>query len=324
MPQTQDYTRIAMVAIKAETVVDTFETIAAGDVFYAEIADTPFSTDGPNYEHQGQFPDYRKLHETVGPARVTATFRVPLKHTGTVDTPPEWGPALQSAGFIETINVSTSVVYTLGSTFNGSGGNPAQSYSCAIYENGRVYRAKGGFSNVVFTGVSAEPAFMEFTYQGAYQAVADAAILAPTYDAQIPPSFLGAGVTIGGATPKGVASFSIDIGNVITFGPDANDSSGIYGARITDRRPTGSLEIEMQPIATDDYYGDWRSGAATALNIGPVGSATNRWTIAAADVSRRNVQQTNREGIRGVTLPFGITVAAANTAETAAFSLTLT
>ena len=152
---------------------------------------------------------------------------------------------------------------------------------------------------------------LRFTFTGAYVAVADAALLTATYQATTPQSFLGASfsVNFGGAyTPVGIANFTLDVGNEVVAVSDVNDSAGIYGARIVNRRSSGSIDPEMVLVATNDYFGDWRAGTSGTLTSGTVGAtAGNIWAVTCNRIILRTPEMVNRDGIRSLNVPFSIT-----------------
>jgi hypothetical protein len=212
----------------------------------------------------------------------------------------------------ETVNAAVSVVYTPLSVFNGTGGNPGQSYSVSVLENGVRYAIHGAFGNFTLTaGVGGgEPGFLTFTFTGGYVAVADDALEAPTYQTTTAPAFQGAtfATNIGGAyTPKGINTLEFDLGNTVTLGRDVNDAAGIYGARITGRRSFGSFDPEMVLVATEDFFGNQRAGTAGTIATGVIGStAGNKWQLSIARAVLRPIELQDREAIRALTVPFAV------------------
>ena len=313
MAQTQLYTKRAQVFVKEETAQDTYEVQAAADAILAEITDTPFTLDASNYEVTTVRGDYLSSDESAGLRRATMNFRVPMHGSGTKDTPTEYGEALKACGYEETTNVGTSVSYTPLSTFDGTGGNPGPSYSVTLLEDGVSYRLKGAFGNVVFEGVVGEPMFMNFTFSGANQAVVDDALETPTYNSTVARPFQGAtfALNFGGAiTPKGVNNFTLDTGNTVAHMNDINDSSGVYGARITSRKSIGSFDPEMDTVANIDYFGIWNASTAGTITTGTVGSTDGaKWSIAIARCVTRPPELGTRDGVRIVSIPFAVSSA---------------
>jgi hypothetical protein len=329
MAQTQLYTKLAQCFVIEETSQDTYLTQTAASGFLAEIPDSPISFTSENYVHPSARGDFLNNDESPGMVSAQINLRVPLKHSGTVDVAPEWGEALKACGFEETTNAAVSIVYTPLGTFDGTGGNPGPSYSVTVLEAGNAYKIKGAFGNVVFNGVVGEPMFMEMTFTGAYVAIAVDALETITYDTTVAQPFLGAtaSMNFGGAvTPKGVANFSLDMGNNVVPVSDINDSSGIYGSRITMRKPVGSFDPEMvlQSTANSDFLGLWRAGTTGTFTTGAVGgTAGNKWTLAVARCVLRPPTFSDKNGIRVITCPFAVS-SAVNDVEGTNAEITLT
>lgn len=305
MPQTQLFTRKAQVAVKAETTVDTLLAPVAGDVLLA--GNVSYEINSENFSQPWTRDGWQQFDESSGTASATIKFRVPLKGSGVDATAPEWGDALKACGFVEVIGATST--YKTSSTFTGAGGNPAQSYTVAVFENGVRYPISGALGNVVFSGNcgAGEPGWMDFTFQGAYNAPTDLVMLAPTYDTTIAPAFRGGALAFAGGTPKGVSSFTLDMGNQIVLGQDVNAATGIYGARITSRKPTGSVNPEMQLLSVIDHFALWRLGTAAVFTTGPIGpTAENKWQLDIARCIRRAPVREDRGGISALTIPFAV------------------
>lgn len=312
MAQTQLYTKLAQCFVVEESGQDSFEALALADGFLAEVPEGPITWNSENYVQPSVRGDFLNHDETPGLTSGQITFRVPMKHSGTVDSAPEWGEALKACGYEETTNAATSMVYTPLGTFDGAGGNPGPSYTVAVLEAGNQYAIKGAFGNCVFTGVVGEPMFMEMTFTGAFVDMDEVALLAVVYETTVAQSFIGATFSMnfgGPVTPKGVANFSVDTGNNVVPVSDINDSSGTYGARITGRKPTGSFDPEMvlQATANSDFAAFWRAGTTGTLTTGTVGgTAGNKWKLDVARCVLRPPSFTDKNGIRVINCPFAI------------------
>jgi hypothetical protein len=193
-------------------------------------------------------------------------------------------------------------------TFDGAGGNPGQSYSVSFLENGTRYAIGAAFGTFTLTAEVGLPGRLAFEYQGQFQSYADDALESPTYNTTAPPTFTGASfaTNFGGSyTPKGVTTFSFDKGNVIALGRDANQSTGIYGARITSYNSGGSFECEQVLQATNDYIGTQRAGTTGTVTTGTVGgTAGNIWNFSTTRSVLRPVELAEADGIRRLTVPF--------------------
>ncbi len=200
---------------------------------------------------------------------------------------------LRACGFAATLVVTggaETVTYKPAST-----GIP--SLTLALYTDGVRKMITGARGTVKFSGTVGEQLFAEFDFLGAYNAVTDATILAPTFPSHNPPLLLSAGLTVGGYTPV-VKSFSIDMANKLAPREDANAVSGYKSFMYTDRDPAGQFDPEMEQVATRDWYGLWRAGTSGALNIGAIGSTQyNKVKITAPALLPTKVSEGDREGL---------------------------
>jgi len=304
MAQVQLYGRKAQLIFKLESSTGTFE-VPAGDGSGAMLIEDGWSytVNSTNYEPKYARVDWLNVDEIPGKKSVTITFRLPLKGSGTAGTAPEYDAVLKSCGFDVTNVGATSDTYAPVSTFSGAG-NPGGSYSCSLLVDGMRYAGKNGFCNMVITGNVGEPGFAEFTFQGGYVApAADALEAISGYDTTIPPAFMGGALTIAGATPTGVRDFTFDMGNNIVLIDDLADANGISGARIVDRRSTGSVRVETL-IARDDFA-LWAAGTTGAITTGAIGgTAGNKWTLAITRASRKVPEMSQDNNILGHTIGF--------------------
>lgn len=265
----------AIVGVKAEGTAYTLDTPVAADAFPAfDITVTP---GGDNFQRLETSSHFGKLDSLPGPATMEIAFKVSAMGSGATapTTQPHWAVSLQAAGF-NFVTAGAPVdthTYSPISVFDGAGGNPALSYSVGAWFDGVRYLAKGCMGNVVMTWAMGAPLELAFTFRGAYVATADAAILVPTgVSTEQPPQLLGAGFAVH-AFSAAIESFSIDIGSVLSNVIDANDANGIKGTTIADRRITGTFNPNMEKLADEDFFGDWRSGAIGSLTTGNLGPA---------------------------------------------------
>lgn len=327
MAQTQIYAGKTQVHLVEESSQDTYLAPAGSGTGMVLASNVSVTFDSSNYEPNYVREDYLAMDEIPGPVSGSISFSVPIRGGGAIDTPPEFGEMLKACGFEETTNASTSVTYTPLSVFNGTGGNPGPSYSVSILMNGVRHAIAGAFGNVVFNCNVDDVGMMDFTFQGQYQAFADDGLEAPTYDTTTAPAFRGASfaTNFGGSyTPKGVTSFSLDMGNRVVLGKDANESTGFYGARIVGRKSTGSFDAELTLAATNNFIASQRAGTTGTITTGTVGSTEgNRWSLAVARAVLRPIEVSDRDGIAIQNIPFAVS-SAYTAVEGTNFDITLT
>ena len=76
MAQSQIYTKLAQVAVKLESLQDTYEAPALGDVMLAEIPETPLALESENFIPAYSRNDLMQMDEVPGPAGAEVSFRV--------------------------------------------------------------------------------------------------------------------------------------------------------------------------------------------------------------------------------------------------------
>jgi len=318
MPQTQLYTKKAQVFLIEETTVDTYLVQTAASAILAEIPESPLTLESNNYEPTTVRGDFLSSDETPGMTEGTISFRVPMHGDGgtVAGVAPEYQEALKACGMSEVVDPGVSVTYHPLSTFDGAGGNPGQSYSVTVVEDGVAYRLKGCFGNVVFNGTVGDPMFAEFEFKGAHEPIIDDALETTSYDILAAPSFKGAtfATNFGGAyTPLGVNNFTLDLGNIIAVRKDINGTNGVLGARITGRKSIGTFDPEMTLVSGEDFYGTWLAGTTGTIATGVIGSAvSNKFSLTVNRSVTRPPQMGARDGVRINTIEYAVSSAGAD------------
>lgn len=319
----------AVVGVKEEAVAYTYGIPGAGECWPA--FDISISYSGDSFQRTESRQILGKLDDVPGPASVEIGFKTIVVGSGTAGTAPHYNHALRACGMQEADNGTTDVTYYPWSVFDGDTSvtgppqlnNPFEAASVVVYEDGVSYGAKGCAGNVKFICKSGEPMVMEFLFKGAYVAVADTAIVTPTgVSTETPPTFLSAGLTTIGAASTPFESLEYDLGNDIQPVVDANDSAGVKGYTIVDRRMVGRFDPDMVLVGTDDVFGDWRAGTTGAISTGAIGTAGNRITFTAGRCQYRPPSMADRNGFRTLDQEFAI-VTAAGASDGAEFSFML-
>lgn len=290
--------RKAALLAKIETTYNTDATPAeATDAVLVENLQVAFANQQMNEQPVVKSTLGAKKH-LFGSALKQLTFDVPLKGSGTVDTPPEFGTLLRICGMAETVTATTSVEYAPAS-------DDHESATLYYYEDGALHKLTGCRGTFTFNGPAREPAKLSFTVTGHDGGLTDATLVSPTYDSTVPPVLTAAGFTVDSYAAV-ISALSFDMGNQVAFPPDINADDGIGEIVITGRDVNGSIDPEAVAVATKDFIDDWKTGSAMALSTGVIGNtAGNQWQIAMPAVSYRDVSFADRDGIRTHELPFG-------------------
>lgn len=315
------------VFVKQESAADTYTAPAASDAFLAQ--DIEYSIlEGEAFQRSELRGNFNKMDPVPGPAGAQITFTVLLRGAGSVNLAsglaPEYGEALKGCGFREVIESGVSAQYQTTTECDGayseSAGagiwNPGPSYTVEFLEDGLRRALKGGWGNVTFQCEAGRPVQAQFTFQGAYMDIVDKALVADSeldFQETTPPTFLSAGVTIpvSGTTMTPVfETLTYDLGNEVNLRKNANDAAGIVGAKVSDRRPVGSIDPEEVLPGTSDIWGAWRIAEAASISTGIIGSVSgNRIRIQAPRCVYRAIAPADRNNVRTLGLDFDVTSA---------------
>lgn len=288
-------TRRRIVVAKVESVEGTGENLVVGDAGILAI-DPKFDADFKMHERNSQLNSLSPLVPIPGARGAKISFRAEVKGAGaaySATVKPALSPYLRACGLAETI--VTTVGAETATYLPASSGVP--SLTIWVYEDGVIKKARGCRGSVKFSGKLGEPVFAEFSFEGVYTEVIDGAMIAPTFEATVPPVVLGNTLTLDAYAPV-AESLSIDLGNTLTLRSSMSATDGYYSALITDRKPTGQMDPEMVTVAAHDFFGKWKSGATAALTFGPIGPVDgyNKFTLSAPKVVYTSVGEGDRAG----------------------------
>lgn len=213
----------------------------------------------------------RKGPKQYAGALLGLSFKCALKGSGTIDVPPDFGVALRACGFLQTINASTSVVYTVDST-------DKKSVTCYFDDDGDLWKVTGLRGNVKFTHEAGAFAYAEFQLKGKLaQEPAAHGGFSPTYQTTEPLPLLGKPLTIGGQTLE-QQSFDIDMQNQVVSPAILNNAHGFGQVRISGRDPVLGIKLFPGAAASFDPVSDFTSNTTRTPTFPLVGSsAGERW-----------------------------------------------
>lgn len=278
----------SQIAQEIESVEGTKETLVAADAFLAK--DIVFKPNQTPNERLVAVSDMSGFKPVPGDRNATLSFKVGVKGSGTIDSPPEYGDLFKACGMSETINASTNVIYAPIST----GGS---TITLGFYIDGQAYKMWGARGTVKLVGEIGQIANWEFEFTGAdWEKVTEALLTSPSYDATTPLVFQNATFTLD-SFAFFISKLEVDLGNTLTLNPDVNSSSGFKSAIVTARRAVGSFDPNDVLIASYDLLGKLKSGAEGALSIVLGGTAGNIFTITAPKVSYGEATPGVRDGI---------------------------
>lgn len=243
------------------------------------------------------------------------SFDVELKGSGTIDSPPRYGRLLKACGMTETINASTSVVYTPMADLSSA---PTVTLS---YREGGNYRivkgCRGTFSIDLTVGAYGK---ITFNMKGRIHSESAASAPTPSYEATVPRAFMGANFTVGAFAAK-ISKFTLDPQNNLVMPPDPNDAEGFSLPRLTSRNTKCTIDPERELISTKDWIALFRAGTNQAIATGTIGgTAGNRFAISVPNAYVRNPSAADRDELMIYELELG----ARDTTGADDFTITLT
>ena len=278
-----------ILAAKVETTIGTAETLAdAQAVFNAYNITINADIEVEEREGAGAF---NRLAGVPGRRGGSLSFTTDVEYDGTASMP-EWaGVLLPMCGWVE-----SSQVYT---PRTEAPGDNVKTGTLAVYEDGLKKTLAGAMGTFRFVCPSGRKAYIEWEFQGVWQAVVDATILA---GASLPTDttvrYASATTTFAG-TSLCVEQITFDAGNNIIMRECATTDGGYISALITDRYPTITANPEATLVATDNPYGDWLAGTQGALSValdGPAPvSTTSTITLSAPKAQIETIAEGDRD-----------------------------
>ena len=243
-------------------------------------------------------PSLGALKHVYAGRLLQVSFTCEVKGSGSAGTAPEIGNLLRACGLDETVVGATSVTYAPASTGQ-------ESATLYLFEDGKRIILTGCRGNVSFQAPAGGAVMASFTMTGHEAAQTDVSLASPTFDATTPPPFIG-GTFVIDSFAATINALSFDLGNTVATPTDVNGADGYGEITITGRDINGSIDPLDELVASEDYLGNFKSGAAMALSTGAIGgTAGNIVTIAMPAVSYRDATAADRDGLAALNLPFG-------------------
>ena len=160
-----------------------------------------------------------------------------------------------------------------------------ESVTIYMYFDGVLHRMTGARGTFTIEGTGGELALFNFTFTGNFETVADAALPAATFETTIPTQVelvkLHINEDVDATAPKPqvpiadiapvcgtyedqvngnidtlcAGSFSFDLGGEVQPRECINEADSFKGAIFTSRAPSGSIDPELELVATHDFWG---------------------------------------------------------------------
>ncbi len=188
---------------------------------------------------------------------------------GPANPTPAYDALLRACGCVPDINAGTSVDYDPGAPFG------EESVSLRFYNGGKLYKGLGCVGDITSSEVVGAIPTFTINLTGVYAPVSDTAMVAPDLSAFQRPllvnSINSSGVLLHGYAAV-LAKFDFAMGNVVETRELVGSPPRVI---ITDRKSSGSVEIEDTLVATKNWLEIVRTAAIGNFTM-THGPATNR------------------------------------------------
>jgi hypothetical protein len=227
----------------------------------------------------------------LGERSGTCTFKIELRGTGSNGLEAGLAILLQACGFIKTLEV-----YSLAQTVATQ-----KTITIEVWEDGAHKAIYGAMGNVRFTGQAGKKWILDFAFSGIWATdenlagLADEAMPAWTPATTTPLKLEGGTFTLATLAIK-IASFELDMQNVVAMRGSVTGTGGIAHYAITDNDPQIGIDPEADLVAGYDYYGAYFNGTEAAVSL--VLGATDTVTFTLPKVQYKEVTPGDRSGIK--------------------------
>jgi hypothetical protein len=289
--------RNRLALVKAESTYNTNPTPAATDaLLFTELDVEPLSLELIERETiQTYFGNRASI---VGQRSVPIRATVEMAGSGTAGTAPRYGPMLKASGLGETIVADTSVTYAPVAT-------DFSSYAMDFYIDNGSRQAIGGIRGTaeLALSVGAIPT-IAFSHMGIWSTPTAVARPSETYSAQASPVAVNADntatVSVHGFSAC-MTEFSLSLGTEMVFEQKAGCTKQV---RLTDRKTTGSITIELPAFATKDFVAIASAQTEGTISWVHGGTAGNIITFTAAQAAFDSPTFVETNSVTHITLPF--------------------
>lgn len=188
--------------------------------------------------------------------------------------------------------------------------DPEQVKSCTVmfHKDGILHKALGCRGSFELSAPSGKYGTLKFNIKGLWTDPVDQAPAAPQFLDLVPPVCVGMGLTIGGYTPVGIASLSLNLGAEVVKRVDLNAAEGFGGLAIKSRKPAGNLDPEVQTLATFNPWTAWKNATKAAIHARIGQAAGNSIEILVPKAQYSEIGYGDRDNVATYGLSFTCTV----------------
>lgn len=295
--------RRRQLAAKVETTKGTAATLAF-DASESKtlIWNSSFTTEFEVFEREVERATLDRLSHLIGKTQAKIAFDIEIRRTNATDVVDDWFMFLEGCGFKKTVNVGTSIVYKPSSV--------QADHKCMtqwLFIDGVRLGIAGAVGTVSFSGKTGQPWLAHFEFTGKYAGAADAALLAPTPETQVPAMFhnVGLSTNFGSALSPVMSMLELNVGNEIEPRESVNQSTGILHHIIKGRKPTGRFDPDLVTVATagGNYYSYMEQ--ATKGTIG-FSIQSGKIAVALNNIQATAIEDSESGGQQKAGFPFAI------------------
>lgn len=279
--------RTAVLAkIEVTSGVDPVPTGAANAILVRNVTITPIEQEVESRELVRAY--LGNSDQIIVASWTKVEFEVELAGSGTAGTAPAYSPLLQGCGFAEADGASDVVYTPVGTGF--------KTLTFYINVDGVLHKMPYAAGNVAFSLDARKVPFMKFTFMGLFLPVIDDAAPTAVYSAfQKPVAVNKANTTLSLHGYAGVVeSLQVDMKNEVPY----RNLINFEGVTVNDRKPDGSISMEMVAVGTKAWLTSIAAGTTGALAFAHGTVAGNIVEIAAPMVQLFSPRFANSQGIQ--------------------------
>jgi hypothetical protein len=182
--------------------------------------------------------------------------------------------------------------------------------SCTVlfYKDGILHKSLGVRGSFDLNAPSGKYGTLKFTMHGLWTDPVDQAAPAPQILDLFPPVCVGAGLKIGIYSPVGISALSLNLAADVVKRPDLNAAEGVNGLVIKGRKPTGSLDPEVQTLAAFNPWTAWKNASTAAIHARFGQTSGNSVEVHVPKAQYSEVKYADRDNVAIYNLAFTCTV----------------
>ncbi len=188
-----------------------------------------------------------------------------------------------------------------------SGPDAAKSAHVQFYKHTILQRVSGIRGTALIDCQVGKIPTIKFSLTGLWVDPADQDAPNPNYTNVTGPVFVNARAKFGGYAPV-LSSLTLDLGVTVSERVSANGAEGLLGQIITGRRAVGSLDPEVEPLATFNPWTAWKAGGTARLCATIGDSPGNRIRLEVPKAGYENVAYGSRVDLATYKLDYVATV----------------